>query len=380
MQTFIDYGHSLDSIEAIQLEQFNDSSDLYNFISSKISKNLNDYTEFDILVEGIPLDNYTLEDQSFKTLSVNYTIKGGKGGFGSLLRNAAARKKHFTNFDAAKDMNGRRLRDIKNERSLIEWMKKKKQERNYVDQENEKFNKQEKQKRAQNSFLKIDKAYNEKVQKWVTDINGSVRAGLKKKLLNKREDNEIMIREDEIDDEYEYDEESNKKLGFRIPNKNLAVKKKFKKMNHQKRKNIELFIDNGFRDDIPNGDQLNNSNNGKQSTEKENLDIQKNNEKETENQKNSKKNSKDEIIEEEQNQKDNEEQEEQYTPLYDEIVLNDINSIDDLFKLGMEHLKYELTRLGLKSGGRLEDRAQRLWDIKRNPCLQFDPKYMVKKR
>ncbi len=61
--------------------------------------------------------------------------------------------------------------------------------------------------------------------------------------------------------------------------------------------------------------------------------------------------------------------------IYDEIDLNKVNSVEDLEKFGLEHLKNELQRLGLKCGGNLRDRAQRLYDIKINPNNLFNPKY-----
>ncbi|KAG8363259.1 hypothetical protein BUALT_Bualt19G0003600 [Buddleja alternifolia] len=50
-------------------------------------------------------------------------IRGGKGGFGSLLRGAATKagQKKTNNFDACRDMSGRRLRHVNAEKKLEEW-------------------------------------------------------------------------------------------------------------------------------------------------------------------------------------------------------------------------------------------------------------------
>ncbi|XP_051145401.1 uncharacterized protein LOC127261201 [Andrographis paniculata] len=50
-------------------------------------------------------------------------LRGGKGGFGSLLRGAATKagQKKTNNFDACRDMNGRRLRHVNAEKRLEEW-------------------------------------------------------------------------------------------------------------------------------------------------------------------------------------------------------------------------------------------------------------------
>lgn len=50
-------------------------------------------------------------------------LRGGKGGFGSLLRGPATKagQKKTNNFDACRDMSGRRLRHVNAEKKLEEW-------------------------------------------------------------------------------------------------------------------------------------------------------------------------------------------------------------------------------------------------------------------
>jgi hypothetical protein len=50
-------------------------------------------------------------------------LRGGKGGFGSLLRGAATKagQKKTNNFDACRDMSGRRLRHVNAEKKMEEW-------------------------------------------------------------------------------------------------------------------------------------------------------------------------------------------------------------------------------------------------------------------
>ncbi|KAK1666440.1 hypothetical protein QYE76_054599 [Lolium multiflorum] len=59
----------------------------------------------------------------FPTASTLLRLRGGKGGFGSLLRGAASKagQKKTSNFDACRDINGRRLRHVNAERRLEEW-------------------------------------------------------------------------------------------------------------------------------------------------------------------------------------------------------------------------------------------------------------------
>lgn len=59
----------------------------------------------------------------FPSVRLLLRLKGGKGGFGSLLRGAATKagQKKTNNFDACRDMSGRRLRHVNAEKRLEEW-------------------------------------------------------------------------------------------------------------------------------------------------------------------------------------------------------------------------------------------------------------------
>ena len=48
-------------------------------------------------------------------------LSGGKGGFGSLLRGAAKSARVTTNFDACRDLSGRRLRHVNGEKKIQEF-------------------------------------------------------------------------------------------------------------------------------------------------------------------------------------------------------------------------------------------------------------------
>lgn len=301
------------------------------------------------MVEGLPLSGYPFPELTFKTLTITPITIGSKGGFGSLLRNAAARKKHFTNFDSAKDMNGKRLRDIRNEKQLIEWLRKKKQERKYVDGELEEFKKQEKERLAKSSFLKIDKSYSDKVGKWVNTLNSSVRAGMKKRFLRKRNDQEALgdAQETMISENDGQRIAPCKKLKSTFIDSEIAPKTQAQAA---QRKNSSNGSNNG-------SEEVDNKENGVADDGK-GSDTEQN------------------VFEPEIA---SETIEEAPVIVYSEIILSEIESVEDLIALGVEHLKSELIRLGLKCGGKLEDRAQRLWDIKLNPSLLFDKKYIAKK-
>ena len=53
-------------------------------------------------------------------------------------------------------------------------------------------------------------------------------------------------------------------------------------------------------------------------------------------------------------------------------------SAQELEALGMDHLKSELQRLGLKSGGSLTERAARLFLLSSTPLEKIDRKHLAK--
>lgn len=67
-------------------------------------------------------DRSVISDDNI-TVHLMLRLLGGKGGFGSLLRGAATKagQKKTNNFDACRDMSGRRLRHVNAEKKLEEW-------------------------------------------------------------------------------------------------------------------------------------------------------------------------------------------------------------------------------------------------------------------
>lgn len=61
------------------------------------------------------------ETAAFVNFSPRRALPGGKGGFGAMLRGTTGTKK-TTNFDACRDLSGRRLRDVNNERRVQEFV------------------------------------------------------------------------------------------------------------------------------------------------------------------------------------------------------------------------------------------------------------------
>lgn len=76
-----------------------------------------------LIYSGLQLKDRTIISDDHITFNLVLRLLGGKGGFGSLLRGAATKagQKKTNNFDACRDMSGRRLRHVNAEKKLEEW-------------------------------------------------------------------------------------------------------------------------------------------------------------------------------------------------------------------------------------------------------------------
>lgn len=61
-------------------------------------------------------------------------------------------------------------------------------------------------------------------------------------------------------------------------------------------------------------------------------------------------------------------------------ALENVSNIEECQALGMDELKKELTELGLKAGGSLEQRAQRLFSVKGKTASEVDPSFFAGKK
>jgi hypothetical protein len=99
-------------------------------------------------------------------------LTGGKGGFGALLRGAGAKAgaKRTNNFDDCRDLNGRRIRNLKNEKKLADW---------YDDQQKKKDEEERKKKTEVVKVTKItDVKYTNQLKENEEVISHSLEKGL----------------------------------------------------------------------------------------------------------------------------------------------------------------------------------------------------------
>ncbi|CAG9335806.1 unnamed protein product [Blepharisma stoltei] len=109
---------------------------------------------------------------------VSLKVCGGKGGFGSLLRGQGMFAR-VDNFEACRDLNGRRIRHINDEIRLAQWKQKQaekeEEERKKAEEKEEKVVVPAKRK------TKADPNYKSAVDDCVKGVKSALAAGLKKK-------------------------------------------------------------------------------------------------------------------------------------------------------------------------------------------------------
>lgn len=100
-------------------------STLFEYTLSFLAERLGiSESKFQIFQNNRPISESSQIDINSQFLRVslkNGFLKGGKGGFGSLLRSMNPKKQPTENFEACRDLSGRRLRTINNEARLEEW-------------------------------------------------------------------------------------------------------------------------------------------------------------------------------------------------------------------------------------------------------------------
>ena len=291
--------------------------------------------------EGIPPSHQTLsvcgevlDLNEVMQVKVGLRLVGGKGGFGSLLRggNQGMKKVVTTNFDACRDLDGRRLRHTNNERKLRDWEEEKRRE----DQER----KEEKEWMATKKEIEV----NEKIQNHhqekdialdgidhsLTTIREVVLNGKKEKKVEKKKDIGLDLGDygfDFSDDEEDDDDEEMTKEEMKAEKAEKEEEEEDKKEEKEEKEE-----------------------------KKEEEEEKKEEKEEKKEEKEEKKEEKKEKEEEKKEEKEEDKKEEQK----EGIDLSVYDTVEKLEALGGDALKEELRRLGRKCGGTVKERAQRL--------------------
>ena len=176
-------------------------------------------------------------------------LKGGKGGFGNSLKIQHAVKKQTKNFDACRDLQGRRLRKVNQERQLNEWRLKKAEEEKLLQRYIEGYNNTEEDlfkkilnEKRQSDALKNNTKFHEDNKQLKQNMKKSFKYYLKKKRLREQEKEEY---EKQKNEDFNEDKKRRKILKLKKIkkvidediNKNIIIEKqeieKIKKMENE---------------------------------------------------------------------------------------------------------------------------------------------------
>lgn len=97
-------------VKSVVLDQGSSIADLLGLVSTPIEE-----SEYYVLHNG-SVKHSDDEVHSNETFDLCCRLRGGKGGFGSMLRAIGAQIEKTTNREACRDLSGRRLRAINDER------------------------------------------------------------------------------------------------------------------------------------------------------------------------------------------------------------------------------------------------------------------------
>uniref|UniRef100_T1J5X2 Uncharacterized protein n=1 Tax=Strigamia maritima TaxID=126957 RepID=T1J5X2_STRMM len=268
---------------------------------------------------------------------MHFSLPGGKGGFGSMLRAIGAQIEKTTNKEACRDLSGRRLRDINEERRLKKWIAKQ-TEREREREERRKQRLQRLVEKPKHQFH--DPEYDKALSNLASNINDALTEGLKR---SEKVENEPTTSKRKGENE---PSTSSKKL------KGWQMDDDFD--------NLSSDTDSSQSDDDSSVNQVvssENSNDTQEETQKTEVITNENQQASsdlvttTDSDSCSKSNFDDEV--------------KPQTKITD-IDLNDYNSIEELEAVGLESLKVALKTKGMKFGGTARQRAERLFNCKEN--------------
>ena len=183
----------INNISNIPLLFYFEESSQKTFQSLYLELNLDENNTYFISEGKILKNNLSIIDYDNKIIEVRTRLKGGKGGFGSSLRLQQATKKQTKNFDACRDLQGRRLRKVNQERQLNEWRMKKAEEdkllKKYIEgyntNEEDLFKKIMNEKRSFDAIKKNQKFYEDN-----ENLKYNIKKSIKIYLNKKRERND----------------------------------------------------------------------------------------------------------------------------------------------------------------------------------------------
>jgi len=241
----LDYSNAMKYVQ-IQDKEVKTYEDLAKFL--QLSNPEISHQEIAFTCNGINKRNNEYIIDSIKSvLDIKIIERGGKGGFGSLLKGQPPVKKRTNNFDSCRDLSGRRIRHVNQEKMLREWQAKKMEEEKIIKM----YNNPEENKKVdeyvdsdkKNELIEMNRKYLIDSTKSAESIVKSVKFCLKKK--RNREEKKI---EDEKPDNFGKNNIDNnfRNIDYHLYNyieKNIKTNKKKEKLNKK------IIVDDIMKED-----------------------------------------------------------------------------------------------------------------------------------
>lgn len=344
--------------------------------------------ELSVIHNGRLVSDYNkLELKDGDVCHANLRLLGGKGGFGSMLRALGAQIEKTTNREACRDLSGRRMRDINDEKKIAEWVSK--QADREREKEKQKQERMERKRRMPNHTFD-DASYTKHIQHNSERIEDALQQGLKaagmatsvssstatEKTAVKRihgdepsssrgsKKSRMWLEMDDLDSDEDED-------------KVIASENSSSAVSSSSSTHVEPSTSyDGLND--------NNGMDASATTSEGHL----NKDKHTKDDKTKDVHGEAEVMQgtctsKEEEQPDNKcsaekQDSERLSHEKVNISLEDYASAGELESVGLEQLKEELISRGLKYGGTLQQRAQRLFATKGVPLSQLDPSLFAK--
>ena len=276
------------------------------------------------------------ENQTYQ-LFLKEGLRGGKGGFGTLLRSTGKKKGRNAepNNDMCRDLKGQRYHVSENARKMEKWTKEESLREEealalkYIEERTgEKARKRAKMEKEEERFRKDSEEVKERMEEAMkVATTKTIQTTVEKGRV--RDDEE---EEDDSDDEEDEDDFRRKKKK-RTTNKSTTEEEQIEEGKEEERKVIKVAPANDEKEFPVVGAAPMSSNSSPPKQEN-----------------------------------------------FEPIDLHDINVAQELERFGLDHLKIELTRQNLKCGGSLEERANRLFLLKMTPFEAIDKKHKAMKK
>ncbi|CAL6298157.1 unnamed protein product [Bathycoccus prasinos] len=276
------------------------------------------------------------ENQTYQ-LFLKKGLRGGKGGFGTLLRSTGKKKGRNAepNNDMCRDLKGQRYHVSENARKMEKWTKEESVREEealalkYIEERTgEKARKRAKMEKEEERFRKDSEEVKERMEEAMkVATTKTIQTTVEKGRV--RDDEE---EEDDSDDEEDEDDFRRKKKK-RTTNKSTTEEEQIEEGKEEERKVIKVAKANDEKEFPVVGAAPMSSNSSPPKQEN-----------------------------------------------FEPIDLHDINVAQELERFGLDHLKIELTRQNLKCGGSLEERANRLFLLKMTPFEAIDKKHKAMKK